>query len=92
VAAAPLAAWVGPVPSSYGLHLVWVHEREPGGLPSLAAVRSRVVHALLEERRQVRLRERMTALRARYDIRIETLGSAWLREMRHYPPTAGERG
>jgi hypothetical protein len=71
VAAAPLATWVGPVPSSYGLHLVWVHDREPAALPALAAVRSRVVHALLEERRQARLRERMAALRARYDIRID---------------------
>jgi len=76
VAAAPLATWVGPVPSPYGLHLVWVHEREPGGLPSLAAVRSRVVHALLEERRQVRLRERLATLRARYDIRIEAAAAA----------------
>jgi len=71
VAAAPLATWVGPVPSSYGLHLVWVHEREAAAVLPLAAVRSRVVHALLEERRQARLRERMAALRARYDIRID---------------------
>ncbi len=73
VAAAPLATWIGPVQSSYGLHLVWVHEREPPAVPTLASVRSRVVHALLEERRQTRLQERMAALRARYDIRIEAL-------------------
>ena len=76
MAAAPLAAWAGPIPSSYGLHLVWVHEREPAGVPALGAVRSRVVHALLEERRQARLRERMAALRARYDIRVDASGES----------------
>jgi parvulin-like peptidyl-prolyl isomerase len=78
VAVAPLGAWVGPVPSAYGLHLVWVHEREPATVPALAAVRSRVLHVLLEERRQARLRERMAVLRARYDIRVETTGGSAL--------------
>jgi parvulin-like peptidyl-prolyl isomerase len=71
VAAAPLATWVGPIASAYGLHLVWVHGREPAAVPALAAVRSRVVQALLEERREARLRERLALLRARYDIRID---------------------
>src|SRR6059036_1826292 len=39
VDAAPLRTWVGPVRSSYGLHLVWVDAREPGRTPALAEVR-----------------------------------------------------
>lgn len=42
--------WAGPVPSAYGLHLVWLHERVPGAAPSLAAVRVAVRESLLSER------------------------------------------
>jgi peptidyl-prolyl cis-trans isomerase C len=62
--------WVGPVPSSYGLHLVWVAERTPGRLPSLDAVRSRVLQAMLFERRAARRAERVRALRALYAARV----------------------
>ena len=68
---APPGCWVGPVPSGYGLHLVWVHERIPVRLPALAAVRSRVLHAWLEERGAARAHTRLEALRARYDVRVD---------------------
>jgi len=68
--AAPLGAWVGPVRSSYGLHLVWVRARDAGRLPPLSAVRSRVVLALLAERGRERSAERMRALRAHYDVEV----------------------
>jgi hypothetical protein len=64
-------AWVGPLESSYGLHLVWVHERLPARVPALDAVRGRVLQALLDERRAARSHERLAKLRARYEIRIE---------------------
>jgi len=70
VEAAPLATWVGPVRSSYGLHLLWVRERDAGRAPPLAAVRSRVVLALLAERGRERSAERMRAMRARYAVEI----------------------
>ncbi|HXJ33232.1 MAG TPA: peptidylprolyl isomerase [Candidatus Eisenbacteria bacterium] len=65
VAGAPPDHWIGPVPSPYGLHLVWVHEREPARVPSLGAVRSQVLHRLLRERSEERARTRVAALRAR---------------------------
>jgi hypothetical protein len=64
--------WGGPLRSSYGLHLVWVRERIAGRVPPLAAVRSQVLHRLMRERGEARARERMRALRARYDVRVDT--------------------
>jgi hypothetical protein len=63
--AAPAGAWSGPVASTYGLHLVWIRERTPAAMPALDAVRGRVVHRVLRERRDRRVQERMAALRAR---------------------------
>lgn len=63
---APVHAWVGPLRSSYGLHLVWITARLPAAVPPLATVRTRVLHALLAERRAMRLRDRMEMLRARW--------------------------
>jgi parvulin-like peptidyl-prolyl isomerase len=60
----PVGQWAGPVPSSYGLHLVWVHERTPATLPPLDAIRSRVVHAVLAEQAAARLERRLAERRA----------------------------
>ncbi len=68
VAAAPLREWTGPLRSAYGLHLVWVHERLAGRIPDLDSVRTRLVHAFLEERAAAKLRARMKAVRARYRV------------------------
>lgn len=72
VAALPSGAWAGPVPSAYGLHLVWVHERLPARVPALADVRGRVVQAMLAERRAERVQQRLATLRARYAVRIDS--------------------
>ncbi|HKA30561.1 MAG TPA: peptidylprolyl isomerase [Candidatus Binatia bacterium] len=68
---APPGTWIGPVPSTYGQHLVWIRERVPGRLPSLEAVRSRVLQAMLYERRAVRRAERVRALRQLYSARVD---------------------
>jgi peptidyl-prolyl cis-trans isomerase C len=68
----PVGTWVGPLRSSYGLHLVWVRERQPARLPPLAAVRSQVLIGLLRERGAERAAERFRALRARYDVAVES--------------------
>jgi len=68
---APPGRWVGPVPSGYGLHLVWVHERVPARLPTLATVRSRVLHGWLAERSADRARERLEVMKARYQVRVD---------------------
>jgi hypothetical protein len=76
VSEAPVGTWSGPVRSSYGLHLVWVHERRPGQVPPLAAVQNQVVHRLLHERSEARLARALEALRARYAITVEPPGGA----------------
>ena len=66
----PERTWSGPLRSPYGLHVVWIAERIAAAPPPFAAVRSRVLHALLNERRESRLQAALQALRARYDVRI----------------------
>ena len=68
---APAGTWVGPVPSTYGQHLVWISERTPGRLPSLDGVRSRVLQAMLYERRAARRADRVRALRQLYAARVD---------------------
>jgi len=68
VDATPLRSWAGPVRSSYGWHLLWVHTREAARLPALAEVQGRVLHRWLREKREERQRDAMDALRARYAI------------------------
>jgi hypothetical protein len=38
----PVGSWSDPIPSSYGSHIVWVHERSPSELPALGEIRKRV--------------------------------------------------
>ena len=65
---APTGRWVGPIRSSYGLHLVWVHQIVATQVPALDAVRGQVLHAMLREHGAQRLHERLAALRARYRV------------------------
>lgn len=71
IADAPPGEWVGPVRSSYGLHLVWIHERLASSPPDLDDVRGQVAHRFLAERGRERLHARLAALRARYAITVE---------------------
>ncbi len=64
-------AWSDPVPSPFGLHLVWVHERVPERLPALAEVRGPVLYGLLAERRAKALVEGVRKLRAEYTVQVE---------------------
>jgi hypothetical protein len=60
--------WAGPIASSYGLHLVFVHEKSEARPAVLSEVRERVAAALLEELGRAALRELVTELRARYGV------------------------
>jgi hypothetical protein len=64
-------AWSGPIPSSYGLHLVWVHERAPDAMPPLAELRHELRAAWRAEREQRALRSALDALRRDVEVRIE---------------------
>jgi hypothetical protein len=75
IATAETTTWTGPVPSPYGVHLVWVEAREPGAPPPLAAVRERVVERWQDAQRTQRVRELLAALARRHPLRVES--DAW---------------
>ncbi len=60
-----------PIPSSYGIHLVWVHERTEAAEPVFAARRIEISAALSREREDAALRAALERLRHRYEIRVE---------------------
>jgi hypothetical protein len=67
----PEGDWQGPVPSAYGEHLVFVHERTPAALPPLDVVRSEVRESLLAERGKRAMAELLGELRAAHPVRVE---------------------
>lgn len=64
-------SWSAPIPSAFGLHLVFVSEKWPAGVPPLSAVRSRVARALQAERRAERYRKFVAELKQRYEVRVD---------------------
>jgi len=71
VFALPPGRWSAPIPSPYGLHLVWVDARIAGNLPPLADVRSRVLQSYRAERRAQYIRRMMQELRTAYPVQVE---------------------
>jgi PPIC-type PPIASE domain len=71
----PTGTWSGPIPSRYGLHLVYVHERLEPGVPPLEEVRDRVRGALKEELAQAWFQLRLSRLRDEFDIVVEAVAS-----------------
>jgi len=67
----PQRQWEGPVRSAYGLHVVYVHERQKSRLPDLNDVRGRVRLALLSERRRHSKDKFYQTIRDQYEIIVE---------------------
>jgi len=63
--------WQGPIPSGYGVHLVFVSERTPGHLPVLADVRDAVLREWSNARRQETNEKFYQELLKRYRVTIE---------------------
>jgi PPIC-type PPIASE domain len=63
--------WVGPIESSYGLHLLLVRERQEAAMPELATVRPAVEREFLADRRQRQLDSKYAQLLARYTVVID---------------------
>ena len=63
--------WSGPVPSSYGLHLVRVTERREGRNPVLSEVRDAVAREWSNAKRKALEAERIETLLKRYNVTIE---------------------
>jgi len=67
---APVGRWVGPIESAFGMHLVWIHEREPSRVPELAEIRSRVLEDWIEAESRKALREHIARRREVVEIRM----------------------
>jgi parvulin-like peptidyl-prolyl cis-trans isomerase-like protein len=66
-----LGRWAGPIRSGYGLHIVFVREREAGRVPALAEVRPQVEREFTADRRQRQLQAMYARLLDRYQVVIE---------------------
>jgi hypothetical protein len=71
VFAAPPGEWTGPIPSAYGVHLVFVRAREPARSLAFEEVREPVRLAVIGERRAAALERGLRALRAGARVVIE---------------------
>lgn len=63
--------WRGPVPSSYGLHLIWVHETRAARAPSLDEVRKSLRASWRAERERAALRAALSELRRNVNLQVE---------------------
>lgn len=75
IAASP-GAWIGPVRSPYGVHLVWIGDVEPERVADLASVRKQVEQTLRTERREAGVRRTLEELRQQYEVRVEAATAA----------------
>ena len=66
-----LGNWVGPVSSSYGLHLVFVRKRIAARDPELFEIRQAVEREWIAQRRKEVKEEMYKKLRERYSVTIE---------------------
>jgi hypothetical protein len=63
--------WSGPITSGYGVHLVFVEEKEEGLLPPLEEIRPVVEREWFAQKRSEAKRQFFEKLRERYEIIIE---------------------
>ena len=78
IATLPLGHWEGPAESGYGLHLVLLKARVPGGTPPLAQVREAVLRECNAERRNEFDEDFYKALRSKYVVSVEL--PSWARK------------
>ena len=75
VADLPVATWSGPVLSGYGVHLVYIHDRQAAVPPALDDVRNKVLQDWKDERRKELSDSYITNLLAQYDVKVEKLAA-----------------
>jgi hypothetical protein len=71
VQALAVQRWHGPIPSAYGLHLVFVEERTEGGSPQLSDVRDLVRRDWEQKKRQELAESFYQGLLEKYEIKID---------------------
>jgi len=64
------AGWLGPVASSFGLHLVHINNRVPARTPDLDEIRREVARDFENMRRSQQNEEFLKKLRARYEVEV----------------------
>jgi hypothetical protein len=72
----PEGRWHGPVPSCFGVHLVYLEELKPGRMPELAEIREQVAREWTEARRRDSNEQFYHNLLKRYAVTIELPSSA----------------
>ena len=68
---ADLREWVGPLTSSFGLHIAYVEERVEGRLPGLEDIEDKVRRRWLEDRRTAAIEDMYEGLAESYSVTIE---------------------
>ena len=68
--------WDGPVESAYGMHVVWVYERQAARDPELESVRRSALSAMQAEANAVALETRLSELRQRYVVDRSSLAKS----------------
>ena len=68
----PAGAWVGPVESSFGLHLVYITEKQAGVNPQLAEIKALVAREVQAERRSAALQELYDNYLKNYKVRVDS--------------------
>jgi len=63
--------WSEPIRSPFGLHLVWVSDRQDVSVPPLEAVRSQVLRAYRAERHTQYLARMLAQLHEAYEVHVE---------------------
>ena len=70
---AKVGAWTGPIASSFGLHVVYVFERQEARVPTLGEVRDAVIREWSNDKRKEFENDRLAALLKRYEVTVETV-------------------
>jgi hypothetical protein len=70
---AKAGAWIGPIASGFGLHVVRVSERREGRVPALGEVRDAVMREWSNAKRKELEDGRLAALLKRYEVTLESV-------------------
>jgi hypothetical protein len=66
-------SWYGPVRSAYGIHAVYIHERQETKLPDFGDIKDRIKNDWMTAKREENARSVYGEIRSRYRILVEGL-------------------
>jgi peptidyl-prolyl cis-trans isomerase C len=75
-------AWLGPIRSGYGWHLVFVDAAEPGRVPAFEEIQPDIKSAWLEQKQREFKEAAFAAMRARYTVVVPSIDAADLADLR----------